>query len=123
MTAPLMDKLGRMSGGEDWWVTAVVLMASVVGVATWPRNSRPLARVVFLWLGTIACFVLLGLVTPLQVRAALSARPAIAVLSATGFCALWAGGRDRRAMAIAILALTGIAAWTNALSFFPARPA
>lgn len=123
MTAPMIDKLIRMSGGEDWWVNAVVVMASLVGIATWPRNSGPLARVVFLWLGTIAGFVLLGLLTPLQVRAALSARPAIAVLSATGFCALWAGGRDRRSMAVAILALTGIAAWANALSFFPARPA
>ena len=122
MTAPLGEKLQRMVGGEEAWVTLALMVTAGIGVATWPVGRKPLARLLLIWMAVIAGFTLLGLVTPIQVRSALSARPAIAVLCASGLCVLWTRGRWSRVLACALLALIAIGGWTLAIGFFPVRP-
>ena len=123
MTAPLSDKLTRMSGGESWWISAVILVSLAVGLATWSKNREPLARILAAWLLVAAAFGLLGLLTPVQVRSALSARAAVAALSASGIVALWSRGIRGRPLAAVLVGLTAISSWLIAVSFFPAKPA
>jgi len=123
MTAPVTEKLTRMGGGESWWITAVLGVAIVVGIATWPKDRKALLKVLAAWALVTLAFALLGLVTPVQVRVALSARPAIAALCASGVVALWSRGPRSRGLAGLILALTAIACWTIATSFLPVKPA
>lgn len=122
MTAPVTEKLTRMGGGESWWITAVLGVAIVAGIVTWPKDRKPLLKVLGAWALVTLAFALLGLVTPVQVRAALAARPAIAALCASGVVALWSRGPKARSLAGLIVALTAIACWTIATSFFPAKP-
>jgi hypothetical protein len=122
MAAPASDKLARMAGGDDWWVPLLVLSTVVLGMATWPRDRKPLARILFVWMLVVVGFALLGLVTPVQVRSALAGRPAVAVLCASGICALWSRGRVAKAIAGLIVALTAIGCWKIAIGFFPIRP-
>ncbi len=123
MTAPLADRLARMSGGESWWMTALLLVAAVIGIATWPKDRQALSRILFTWFLVIAGLALLGLVTPVQVRSALSARPLVAALCASGVCALWARGGRARALAGLVVLVIGAGCWSIATSFFPVRPA
>jgi hypothetical protein len=123
MTAPLADRLARMSGGENWWLTALLLVAVVIGIATWPKDRQALSRILLPWFLVIAGVALLGLVTPVQVRSALSARPLVAAVCASGLCALWARGGRARALACLIVLVIGAGCWSIAASFFPARPA
>ncbi len=122
MTAPVAEKLARMGGGDSWWITGTLLVAAAIGIATWPKDRRPLANVLLLWIVVIAGFALLGLVTPVQVRSALSARPAIAALGASGLVALWSRGAWAKGLAGLIVATTAISCWLVALSFFPVKP-
>jgi hypothetical protein len=122
MAAPAADKLARMTGGNDWWVPVLVLCTVALGMATWPRDRKPLARIVFVWMLVVFGFALLGLVTPVQVRSALAGRPAVAVLCASGICVLWSRGRVAKAIAGLLVALTAIGCWKIAIGFFPVRP-
>ena len=122
MTAPVSEKLMRMSGGEDWWITAVALIAIVAGLVTWPKDRPALFKVLAAWLLVVGAFALLGLLTPVQVRSALAARPAVAALCASGVVALWSRGEKARGLACLIIALTAAAWWTVAISFLPAKP-
>jgi hypothetical protein len=122
MTAPVADKLTRMGGGESWWLTAVLIVAIGVGVVTWPKDRPALLRVLAAWIAVTMAFALVGLLTPVQVRSALAARPAVATLCASGVVALWSRGGRARGIACLIVALTTIACWTVAISFFPVKP-
>ncbi|MBX7184257.1 MAG: hypothetical protein K1Y01_03840 [Vicinamibacteria bacterium] len=122
MTAPVTEKLARMSGGESWWITAVLMLALAIGVATWPQERKALARALGAWILVIAAFAFVGLVTPVQVRVALAARPAMAALCASGIAALWTRGGKARSLACLIVGLTAIACWTIAISFLPVKP-
>ena len=122
MTAPLTEKLTRMGGGDSWWITGILLLAAAIGIATWPKDRRPLANVLVVWILVIAGFALLGLVTPVQVRSALSARPAVAALCASGLVALWSRGGWAKGLARLIVFLTAISCWMIALGFFPVKP-
>jgi hypothetical protein len=122
MTAPVTEKLARMGGGDSWWITGIILLAAAIGIATWPKDRRPLANILIIWIVVIAGFALLGLVTPVQVRSALSARPALAVLGASGLVALWSRGGWAKGVAFLIVALSAVSCWLVALSFFPEKP-
>jgi len=119
MTAPVTDKLARMSGGQDWWITAVLFVAATIGMLTWPRDRKPLSRVVLTWGGVMGAFTVIGLVSPLVLRSGLSARPVIAALCASGLCALWARGGSTRVVAGVLVALMAIGDGALALDFFP----
>jgi hypothetical protein len=123
MTAPVAEKLSRIGGGEDWWIHALELVAVVIGVATWPKDRRGLARILFAWILVVAGFALLGVFTPVQVRSGLSARPAMATLCASGVCALWSRGGRGRGLACLIVLLTLAACGTIGIGFFPTRAA
>ncbi|MEO8359378.1 MAG: hypothetical protein ABI672_05055 [Vicinamibacteria bacterium] len=124
MTAPVTEKLSRLSGGDAWWITAVIVIIAAIGVITWPRHERkPLARILFTWLLVIGGFTLLGLLTPVQVRSGLSARPALAALGASGLWALWGRGRAGQTLAVLLVLTLAGAGWLIAIGFFPARGA
>ncbi len=119
MTAPVAEKLTRMAGDESWWIIAVPCIAVAIGAATWPKGRPALAKRLFIWSLVIAGFVLVGLLTPVQVRSALSARPVVAALCASGVCALWSRGGRARALAVALVPLTAAGSWAVAISFLP----
>ena len=122
MTAPMTEKLTRIVGGEGWWLNALILAALLVGVVSWPRDRRTLTRVLVVWAVVILGFGLLGLVSPIQVRSALSARPVLATLAASGICTLWTRGRGGRILASAFVLLMALGCWIVAIGFFPIRP-
>ncbi len=119
MTAPIADKLARMSGGGLWWITAVLFVTAAIGIATWPRDRKPLTRVLLTWGGVMGAFTLVGLISPLVLRSGLSARPVIAALCASGLCALWARGGPGLVVSGVLVSLMAIGGATLALDFFP----
>lgn len=118
MTAPVSDKLSRMSGGGDWWITAVLMISVAIGIATWPKDRQSLARILAVWALVVAGFVLLGLFTPILVRSALPGRPVVAALSASGICALWPMGSWRRVAAGSLVFLPAAGSWVLTLGFY-----
>lgn len=122
MTAPLAEKLSRMGGGESWWLSVVIVSTVVLGIATWPREYKLLARILSLWLLVIFAFILLGLATPVQVRSALSARPAVFALCASGLIALWSRRGLGRVLASVVVALVMAGGFMMAVGFFPVKP-
>lgn len=119
MTAPLAEKLHRVVGGQDGWITAILFVTAAIGVLTWPRDRGTLSRVLLAWGGVMGAFTVLGLITPLVLRSGLSARPVMAALCASALCALWARGASARVFAGVLVALMAIGHGALALDFFP----
>jgi hypothetical protein len=93
------------------------LVLTVLGAREWwkdPAGPTVPGRLLGAW--ALAClgFILLGIITPIDMRHYLAAIPLVAVLAGTGLAALWQqGGISRWAGAglAAWLAVTGIARW------------
>lgn len=119
MTAPLAEKLHRVVGGQDAWITVILFLTAAIGVLTWPRDRGTLSRVLLTWGGVMGAFTVIGLISPLVLRSGLSARPVMAALCASGLCALWDRGPSARFFAGVLVALMAIGHGALALDFFP----
>ncbi len=118
MTAPLAEKLNRVVGSQDWWITAVLFVTATIGVLTWPHDRKLLSRVLLTWAGVIGAFTVIGLISPLVLRSGLSGRPVVSALCASGLCALWAREGRSRALAGMLVALMAIGGASLVLDFF-----
>ena len=97
------------------------LTLTIVGVASmWRRGLRDrLTLALAGWSATCAAFLLLGVLTPVDMRYYVAALPAIAVAAAAGASSLWAAGGHRRLAAGALLgwcAGIGIRTWWTTLA-------
>jgi hypothetical protein len=66
-----------------------------------------------------ALFLLVGILTPLDMRYYLAAIPAVAIIAAVGASRGWDGGLEWRAatgVLLAAAAIAGIRSWWNALN-------
>ncbi len=85
----------------------------------WHRGARDRGTLAVLgWATACAMFLMLGVLTPVDMRYYLAAIPAVAVVSAAGAAIAWSSGAVSRGTAAALLgwaALTGIRAWWSTL--------
>ena len=68
------------------------------------RNRRPCMRLLAMWLAVCGFFMVVGIVTPVDLRHLLAALPVIGILIAIGFAAGWRSGPIGRALGIAAAA-------------------
>lgn len=100
--------------------TPVVALAAAG--ATWFRKRRQQDRLSLTltgWSAGCAAFLVLGVVTPVDMRYYLAYFPAVAMLAAIGASWLWRGGAIHRALAVGLLAwavLIGVAEWLRPLT-------
>lgn len=97
-----------------------VLALGVVGAADrWRRGSRDrLTLAVAAWGASCTMFLLLGILTPLDMRYYLAAIPALALVAAAGASWWWTAGGPRRFTAAALLAWIvwmGLETWWSTL--------
>ena len=96
-----------------------MLMALVgaIRLSLRPQPS-PVQRLIAMWLLVCGFFMVVGIVTPVDLRHLLAALPVVAVLIAIGFAAAWRGGLMGRALGVALaiqmLVICAIS-WTSAL--------
>ena len=117
MNAPLAVKVVRLAG-EQWGITLFITGLVLLGLSRWPEDRR-MRRALGLWGLVVAALTILGLLTPVQVRVGLAARPVIAALIAAALGGLWARGRSGRAAAVAAVSVLVGCAWLVAASFYP----
>ena len=84
-------------------------------VSLWRRGARDRSTLTTAgWLVTCGAFLVLGILTPVDMRYYLAAIPAIAVFGAAGATAGWASSANWRALAVVLLAASvyvGVDAW------------
>jgi len=102
------------------YLGAPVLMLAAAG--GWYLRQRPAVDRLTLsiagWSVSCALFLLLGVLTPVDMRYYLASIPAVAIAAAAGASALWSGGRDPRIAAALLLAWVlwiGIRTWWTTL--------
>ena len=85
----------------------------------WHRGARDRGTLAVLgWGAACAMFLMLGVLTPVDMRYYLAAIPAVAVVSAAGAAIAWSSGPVSRGTAAALLgwaAVAGIRAWWSTL--------
>jgi len=91
----------------------LLAIAGVVELAARPRPS-PVQRLVAMWLAVCGFFMVVGIVTPVDLRHLLAALPVIGILVAIGFAAGWRSGPIGRALGVAA---AGWMAWVCAISW------
>jgi hypothetical protein len=91
----------------------LLAIAGVVALAARPRPS-PVQRLVAMWLAVCGFFMVVGIVTPVDLRHLLAALPVIGILAAIGFAAGWRSGPIGRALGVAA---AGWMAWVCAISW------
>jgi hypothetical protein len=92
----------------------LVLAAAGTGDLVRRRARDRLSIVLLAWTATCVAFLIVGLVTPIDVRYYLAAAPAICVLAARGMEAAWPRRRVVRLAALSLYAwtiLSGVAYW------------
>lgn len=107
MVAPIGVKV-RRHGGQIWGdFGLVVLAAAAAGAARFARDRArdPFALALAAWAAVVAGFWLLGIVTPVEMRASLAALPLAAILSAAALATAIPQRGWRRALAAAALLL------------------
>jgi hypothetical protein len=99
-------------------IPALVLAAWGAG-ALWQRGARDrLTLAVAGWAAACVGFLLLGVLTPVDMRHYLAAIPVVAITGALGAGTAWAAGRTPRAIAAVLLAwslLNTIRSWWSTL--------
>jgi hypothetical protein len=78
-----------------------------------------LTLIVWGWMLACALFLLVGILTPLDMRYYLAAIPAVAIIAAVGASRGWDGGLEWRAatgVLLAAAAIAGMRNWWNALN-------
>lgn len=83
------------------------------------RRSSPIATLLGMWLAACGLFMVVGIVTPVDLRHLLAALPAIGILAAIGFASLWRAGMAARIAGVAAAAwmVWGAAiSWTSSLA-------
>jgi hypothetical protein len=100
-------------------VPAIVL--GVLGSASLSRRLWPdrLTLTIAGWLAGCAVFLIVGILTPIDMRYYLAAIPAVALLGSAGAAAAWSRGAVWRGVAIALLAgavATGVHTWWSPLT-------
>lgn len=100
-------------------VPALVL-AAAGGVDLWRRSARDrMTLTVAAWAVACAVFLLVGVLTPVDMRYYVAALPAVAIAGAAGASAWWAAGGVRRILAVLLLAGTvvvGVQNWWRILN-------
>jgi Na+/glutamate symporter len=91
----------------------LLAIAGVVQLAARPRPS-PVQRLVAMWLAVCGFFMVVGIVTPVDLRHLLAALPVIGILVAIGFAGGWRSGPIGRALGVAA---AGWMAWVCAVSW------
>jgi hypothetical protein len=92
------------------------LLLTVWGlVLLWQRGARDRVTLsVVGWMAACALFLVLGILTPVDMRHYLAAIPAVAVVAAIGASIAWSNGRWQRVTAAALLGwavVVGVSAW------------
>jgi hypothetical protein len=117
MVAPLSVKVGRFIRALRYEFYGLPLLAGgIVGVVVLGarRASDAWMRALAGWLAVVIAFFVLGLVSPVEMRAALSAQPVVAALFGFGTAALWSRGALGK---IAALVLGGAVAGRGLLDW------
>jgi hypothetical protein len=96
-----------------------LLLATAGGVHLWRRGARDrLTLVLAGWGLTCLAFLLLGVLTPVDMRYYLASLPAVAIAGAAGASHGWTSGGRSRVLTVALLAWSawlGIATWWSTL--------
>ena len=97
----------------------ILLLAAIGAVERWRRGARDrLTLTVAGWMIACGLFLVIGVVTPLDMRYYLAVIPALALLAAAGASSWWsAGGRLRIGVAVLLVwtLLVGVTIWRGVL--------
>jgi hypothetical protein len=98
-------------------------LLALTAIGAWRMASRGaadrLTLIVWGWMLACALFLLVGILTPLDMRYYLAAIPAVAIIAAVGASRGWDGGLEWRAatgVLLAAAAIAGMRNWWNALN-------
>ncbi len=97
----------------------ILLLAAIGAVERWRRGARDrLTLTVAGWMIACALFLVIGVVTPLDMRYYLAVIPALALLAAAGAASWWSAG-DRLRIGVAVLLVwtlwIGVTIWRGVL--------
>ncbi|MGH9310507.1 MAG: hypothetical protein ACRD1U_14105 [Vicinamibacterales bacterium] len=96
-----------------------LILAAAGGVELWRRSGRDrMTLTVAGWAIACALFLLVGVLTPVDMRYYVAALPAVAIAGAAGASAWWSAGGARRILAVLLLAgtvIVGVQTWWGIL--------
>ncbi len=95
-----------------------VIVLAVAGVATLIRRRHALALTLWAWLGAALVYLVLGVLTPVDMRHYLAAFPAAAILAGVGAARWWRRGPVLQSIALVLLGaaiLTAVHHWIEPL--------
>ncbi len=96
-----------------------LMLLAVAGLATLRRSDRTLALTIGTWVAGCSFFLVVGVVTPVDLRHYLAAFPALAILAGLGASSLWKQGVPARLVTtLTLLAATwiGVREWLSSLA-------
>ena len=103
MDAPPARKLSRTLAEVAQGYGFVLPLAAYGAVRLVRDRCRDvLSLTLWCWVATTAAFVLLGILTPIEIRSLLSGAPAVAMLAGSGF-AVWGGGGLASRLVLAVV--------------------
>jgi len=104
---------------RDYFGTPVLLLVAYGAWNLWRQGARDrLTLTIAGWSITCLVFLVIGIVTPVDMRYYLAALPAIAILAAAGASAGWSAGSTYRVCTVALLAWStwlGVGTWWRTL--------
>jgi hypothetical protein len=121
MVAPVSVKMARFVRALRYdYYGAPLLAGGLLGLAALAarRTSDAWTRALAGWLAIVIGFFVLGIVSPIEMRAALSAQPVVAALFGLGAGALWVRGTPGRIAAVILVgaaAARGVLDWLGCL--------
>lgn len=123
---PFVNRVRAVPGYVDKYLGwSLLLLAALGGWAqVWRRPRDGVTLLVLAWIGTCFVFLLMGLLTPVDMRSYLAVSPALAVLAAVGVRWGWTRGWIARIGVLALFvwcASAGITYWLAWLSPAPPR--
>lgn len=95
-------------------VPAMVLAAAGAIRIARDRSPSPIRMLVVMWLAACGLFMIIGIITPVDLRHLLAALPVIGMFAAIGFASLWRSGPAGRLAAVAAAVWMG---WVTAISW------
>jgi hypothetical protein len=112
----ILDRLRLVPGYLSAYFGLPTLVLMVGGVVLlWQRGARDRVTLsVVGWMAACALFLILGILTPVDMRHYLAAIPAVAVIAAVGASIAWSNGGWQRVTAAALLGwavFIGVQAW------------